>query len=111
MPPETASTPTNLLALLPLPSLDGLSQEQVRGAACIWCADPLDTATAVDLGERRHKRLDGRYSTFPRACRGCVHTEAYRTILNHGGSCEQCVDNLDSCETGVSLRRLMREYR
>lgn len=111
MPPETASTPTSRLALLALPSLDGLTQEQVRGASCIWCGSLLDTATAVDLGERRHKRLDGKYSTFPRACRPCVHTEAYRTILNHGGSCEQCVDDLDSCPTGVGLRALMREYR
>lgn len=97
--------------LLTLPSLDGLTQEQVRGASCIWCDATLDTATAVDLGERKHKRLDGHYSTFPRACRACVHTEAYRTILNHGGNCEQCADDLDSCKTGVGLRALMREYR
>ena len=97
--------------LLTVPPLDGLNEPQLRGAACIWCAASLNTATAVDLGERRHKRLDGHYSTFPRACRICVHTEAYRTILDHGGTCEQCVDDLDSCETGVGLRALMREYR
>lgn len=100
-----------LVGLLTVPSLDGLTEPQLRGAACIWCRTTLDTATAVDLGERRHKRLDGHYSTFPRACRRCVHTEAYRTILDHGGSCEQCVDDLDSCPTGVGLRALMREYR
>ena len=109
---DTANkTPSDSLTLLTLPALDGLTQEQVRGAACIWCDTRLDTDTAVDLGKRKHRRLDGRYSTFPRACRPCVHTEAYRATLDHGGMCEQCVDDLDSCETGVALRALMREYR
>jgi hypothetical protein len=99
------------LSLLTLPALDGLSQEQVRGAACIWCRVCLDTATAVDLGERRHKRLDGNYSTFPRACRPCGAKAARATITDHAGRCEQCTDDASACETRAELERLAREGR
>ena len=109
---ETASATTiDALALLELPDLEGLSEAQVRGAECIWCSGTLTADTAVDLGERKHRRLDGRYSTFPRADRRCVHDAAYSVLLDHAPSCEQCVDNAAECPTGRALRRLMREYR
>ena len=99
------------LSLLPLPALDGLSQEQVRGAACVWCTAVLDTATAVDLGERRHKRLDGHYSTFPRACRRCAAKVARDAIADHAGSCEQCVEDASLCETRATLEQIVRGGR
>lgn len=110
---ESASTTQTIdaLTLLTLPALDGLSKEQVRGAACIWCGTSLTADTAVDLGERRHKRLDGRYSTFPRACHRCVHDAAYGVLMDHAPSCEQCVDDAAGCDMAVALRRLMREHR
>jgi hypothetical protein len=113
---EDASTTQTIdaLALLVLPALDGLSKGQVRGAACIWCDKTLTADTAVDLGERRHKRLDGHYSTFPRACRAChrhTHDAAYAALMDHAPSCEQCVDDAAGCDTAVALRRLMREHR
>ncbi|NUS22739.1 MAG: hypothetical protein HOV92_00725 [Streptomyces sp.] len=109
---ENADTTTiDALALLELPALDSLTTEQVRGAACIWRGEPLTADTAVDLGERRHKRLDGRYSTFPRACRRCVHEAAYKVLIGHASSCEQCVDDSSQCDTGRALLRLMREHR
>jgi hypothetical protein len=111
MPPEFPSTTDSPLLLLTLPVLVGLSQEQVRGAACVWCTTVLNTATAVDLGERRHRRLDGHYSTFPRACRPCVAKVAHATIADHAGSCEQCTDDASSCETRTALERLAREGR
>ncbi|KND26202.1 hypothetical protein [Streptomyces acidiscabies] len=106
MPPETAP-PINALALLHLPPLDGLSQAQARGAACVWCGIRLDTATAVDLGERRHDH----YSTFPRACRPCARTVADRTLRGHAGLCEQCVDDAARCRTATALRQLIEVHR
>jgi hypothetical protein len=112
MPAENASTPTiDALAILTLPAYNDLREEQARGAACIWCTAALTTETAVDFGERRHKRLDGRFSTFPRACRPCTHDAAYRALLDHAPNCEQCTDDADNCDTGLALRRLMRECR
>lgn len=109
---ETAGTTTiDALMLLELPALDGLTTEQVRGAACIWRGEPLTTDTAVDLGERRHKRLDGRYSTFPRGCHRCTHEAAYKALIGHTASCEQCIDDSSQCDTGRALLRLMRENR
>jgi len=107
---DDTHTPTPL-ALLPLPALDGLSQEQVRGAACVWCTAGLDTATAVDLGERRHKRLDGHYSTFPRSCRRCAAEAAIRAVRDHASWCEQCVDDASNCDTRAQLEQLARETR
>jgi len=111
MPPESTSTTDSPLSLLPLPALDGLSQEQVRGAACVWCTAVLNTATAVDLGERRHRRLDGHYSTFPRSCRRCAAEAAVRALRDHAGQCEQCVDDATLCETRTTLEKLAREAR
>jgi hypothetical protein len=99
------------LKLLELPSLDGLTDLQVRGYTCIWCGIMLTSATAVNLGERRHKRLDGHYSTYPRGCRSCTADRAHRALLDHGGSCEQCVDERALCPVGRTLYRLVRDGR
>jgi hypothetical protein len=109
MPSETSSpslTPEAALTLLVLPALDGLTVEQVRGASCIWCETPLTAETAVDLHERRHKRLDGHFSTFPRACHPCTRTAADNALGIHVGGCEQCIDNIDRCATAAALRDL-----
>jgi hypothetical protein len=69
------TTPTlEAVALLPLPAWRDLSDQQVRGAACVWCGIFLATPTAVDLGVRRIKVLDGHLDTFPRACRACMRS-------------------------------------
>ncbi|MFE7954359.1 hypothetical protein [Streptomyces sp. NPDC057413] len=97
--------------LLPLPTLDGLTDLQVRGYTCIWCGVMLTPATAVNLGERRHRRLGGCYSTYPRGCCSCTADRAHRALLDHGGSCEQCVDDGALCPTGRALYRLVRQGR
>lgn len=100
------------MALLQLPDLDGLSDQQTRGTACAFDGIAL-TPEAVDLGERLSP-LSGSTSPmrwFPRACRRCVHDAAYRALFDHAPLCEQCVDNAAGCDTAVALRRLMREYR
>ncbi|MGW4505667.1 hypothetical protein ACWENO_13610 [Streptomyces sp. NPDC004436] len=52
-----------------LPPVGTLTEDQVRGAACVWCGAPLDSTTAVDLGERPARIGDLAVRWFPRACR------------------------------------------
>jgi hypothetical protein len=111
MPSETASTLTEVLALLDLPPINSLSQDQVRGYTCVWDGIALTPSTAVDLGPRKFKRVGEPVSWFPRGCRSCTGTAAYRALLDHGPLCEQCVDNADHCQVGRGLRRLIREGR
>ena len=109
-----ASEPLAGVALseLALPALDELAEQQVRGTACVWNArHPLTNGTAVDLGPRQAARAGQPLTWFPRACRPCVHDQAYSVLLDHAPSCEQCVDNAAECPIGRALRRLMREYR
>lgn len=55
--------------LPPLPSVGDLSEQQIRGTACVHCGIILDNATAVDLGAQPLRRADSVTSWFPRACR------------------------------------------
>lgn len=97
--------------LLELPPLDSLSEGKVRGAACIWCNVALTVKTAVNLGERRHKRLGGHFYTFPRSCRPCARQAADDALKAHAGCCEQCADDATLCEKAAALRQLTREYQ
>lgn len=97
------------LNVIPLPAHNDLSQQQVRGAACVWCAVTLAPGTAVDLGQRRVRVLDDHVTTFPRGCRQCTGKAAYRALFDHCPTCKQCVDNAAECATGSSLRRLVKE--
>lgn len=51
-----------------LPPLSSLSEQQVRGAACVYCGIHLDNGNAVDLGEQRTGRAGSAVFWFPRAC-------------------------------------------
>ncbi|MFE2263641.1 hypothetical protein [Streptomyces griseosporeus] len=101
---------------LPLPSLTGQTEAQVRGTACVWCGKRLALAdpNAVDLGERRHRRLDGHYSTFPRGCRPCVYHAAVGHLHAHALGCLGCKKgdkrSGGHCAQGRGLARLMKEY-
>jgi hypothetical protein len=111
----TAQSTGEALALLPLPDLDGLTDEQARGAVCVWDATepPLTGDVAVDLGEHMSP-LEGTISPmrwFPRACHRHVHDAAYAALMDHAPRCEQCVDEAAGCDMAVALRRLMREHR
>jgi hypothetical protein len=101
-----------VVELLGVPSLDVQSEEQLRGATCVWDREHVLTAeTAVDLGERRHRRPGGHYSTFPRACAPCLAGRAHPALLDHGGTCEQCLDDRELCMVGRVLYRLVRQGR
>ncbi|MFJ9038035.1 hypothetical protein ACIRF8_15750 [Streptomyces sp. NPDC102406] len=51
-----------------LPRTGGLTEDQLRGRACVWCGDHLDNATAVDLGPQILTQLGHQAHWFPRAC-------------------------------------------
>jgi hypothetical protein len=93
-------------ALLPLPDMARMSDAQFRGAACAWCAVVLAPATAVDLGPRRIRLLDGHITARPRGCRACVAEHLPAVLENHAGTCEQCVNAPGVCETARALRHL-----
>lgn len=101
--------PTAVADLLPVPSLDGLTDQQRRGAACVWndSHHPLTATTAIDLGERQDS--DG--TLFLRGCKACAQSLVMAALHKHTNTCEQCVDNYQECETGRSLVRLVRETR
>lgn len=96
---------------LELPALGTLTDQQVRGQVCVWDGAPLTVASAMDLGEQTASRAGQRVRWFPRACRPCLGLRAYQALLDHGSTCEQCVDDGSRCDTGVGLSRLVREAR
>lgn len=97
------------LAALQLPSLDGLTEQQVRGVTCVWDGIVLTPETAVDLGPRPQRRLDGHYQWFPRACLGCVSERALAALHDHCVNCDQCSQKVPghACTTGAELQRLV----
>ncbi|MGW7786125.1 hypothetical protein [Streptomyces tricolor] len=108
--PETMSA-TQALAMLPLPEFHTLSQDQTRGITCAFDGVGLSPATAVSLGERSLRRVGGRVSWFPRACRRCALEQAMNALVAHSQTCEQCVDDSNLCPTGSGLVRAVREAR
>lgn len=53
----------------PLPPVADLTEQQLRGWACVWCYASLHVGTDEDLGEQRVIPMSGAaYSWFPRAC-------------------------------------------
>ncbi|MGW2933308.1 hypothetical protein ACWDA7_15895 [Streptomyces sp. NPDC001156] len=111
MTEATDTAPVWGRAALPLPGVGDLSKQQQRGAACVWCKTTLTAETAVDLGERRIRVLDSHVAAFPRGCGPCTAEAALRALHDHAPGCDECVADAGSCETGVKLRRLMREGR
>ena len=105
----TTELSSAVLDVVVLPSLGGLSEQQRRGVACVWCGVILAPGTAVGLGERRVRILDGHVTTFPRGCRRCTGQAAYNALFDHAPMCEQCADNAAECDTGRELRRLVKE--
>ncbi|MEV7343932.1 hypothetical protein [Streptomyces sp. NPDC093544] len=99
-------------AVHPVPSVDTLSEAQVRGGGCVWCGVTLDNRAAVDLGERTFdvQGVEAR-RWFPRGCLTCAGARFYRALLGHAGTCEQCADDQSQCETGTALRKAVRESR
>lgn len=109
--PRTAllEVPADVLAVLLLPSPEDATEDQLRGAGCIWCeTGPLNAETAIDFGEQ--KTLAGG-SWFPRACLRCAAAWAHQGLFEHAPLCEQCTDEVSRCEIGLALYRLIRQGR
>lgn len=111
MAPTTSPSIAEALAVLQLPSLEGLTEQQVRGQACVWDGVPLVGISAVDLGARTASRAGRSTRWFPRGCPRCVVEAALRALHAHAPSCGQCVDDAARCPQGLGLRRLMRGVR
>jgi hypothetical protein len=110
VPVPTADIPPDALAALALPSLDTLTEDQVRGGACVWGGEPLTAATAVDLGERRTRRAGTLVSWFPRGCRSCTARAAQQALYDHHvPRCEECETVQGGCPVHRALARLVRE--
>lgn len=107
---ERTSSTVEVLALLPLPAIADLSEQQVRGITCVWDGIALTPATAVDLGVRTMNRLGEKRQWYPRACRRCIGDGAYRLLLDHSPACDRCRKD-GGCELGRALNRLVREGR
>ncbi|MEV0691763.1 hypothetical protein [Streptomyces sp. NPDC050388] len=106
--PTTTTARDHVLAALPLPALDGLTEAQVRGVTCVWDGIFLTPATAISLGPRKKKWLDGTYDWFPRGCKRCVGRRAYRLLFDHAPACERC-QKTSTCPVAVEVHRLIRE--
>lgn len=106
--PGRAGEPATVDAatLLPVPDHGDQSDQQFRGVACVWCGVILSPATAVDLGPRRIRLLDGHITARPRGCRPCVADHLPATQQAHAAGCERCADSPGACETARSLRHL-----
>lgn len=94
------------LALLPIPTLDGLSEQQLVGNVCVWGGETLTGETAIRLNTRK---LDDRL-VFPRGCRSCVSRAAMRVLFTHStgtDACQACQTE-PACETGRALARVIR---
>ncbi len=104
-------TPTDVLALLPLPDPASLPEPLLRGSECVWACDTrLTGATAVDLGERMD--IDrGIARWFPRACRTCAGVKAHDALAAHAPYCELCIENAADCSTGRALTWLVQDGR
>lgn|GEM_PF-3223217 len=104
---------TDTLALLAVPALDTLTDDQTRGAVCVWDRheDRLTAETAIGLGEHMGELADATSDMrwFPRACRHHTGQAALRALHEHAPMCEPCVDNAANCETGRALRRIIRD--
>lgn len=107
-PPAAQDVRQQVLAAIALPTLDGLTEAQVRGTTCVWDGIALTPETAVDLGPRRKRWLDGEYDWFPRGCRRCVGDKAYIALFTHAHECAECLAGPD-CPFAVEVRRLLRE--
>ena len=107
--------PPEVLALVPLPDVEEMTDDQTRGRTCVWGGEQLHGGTAIDLGERLEpmagsSSLNG-VRLFLRGCPACTHQQAHRALLDHASACEQCVDDATQCDIGRGLNRLMRQAR
>lgn len=96
-------------AVVDLPPIQDMSEDQQCGRTCTWCGSMLLGRPSVDLGERDDADTDRHL--FPRACPACVCVRVYPQLVHHTATCEQCADNAGRCPESTELRRALREGR
>ncbi|MFE6155658.1 hypothetical protein [Streptomyces sp. NPDC057889] len=110
----TARGSTGLAAEFLAPLLldpEVLTEPQIRGRYCVWCAVTLGADSAIDLGERSASFHGTVARWFPRSCRPCALQHVYPAQLDHTQNCEQCTDDPTVCAHGTWLRLVMRQAR
>lgn len=118
MTSDQPRTTIDALAVLTIPSLDTLTEHQVRGITCVWDAVRLTNGVAVDLGARKAQRAGSPVSWYPRACRSCTYAAAFTQLTIHvvdrdeckAGSSAEDPGDASKCGTCMDLLRLMKEY-
>ncbi|WP_069886614.1 DUF6415 family natural product biosynthesis protein [Streptomyces luteocolor] len=65
-----------------LPSVDTLSDGQVRGRDCVHCGVTLSAGAVVDLGPQSVKRCGSEVTWFPRACQPCTDGRYVGVLLD-----------------------------
>jgi hypothetical protein len=106
-PPRSSPAAAEALRSLRLPSLDGLTEQQVRGLACVWDGVPFeDDEQAVDLGPRRKRHLGREWEWHPRGCALCVTVQALAALYEHVDECGECSTADALCPAGRQLYRL-----
>lgn len=106
------SSPGTLTAQpVEVPDPAKLSVPQTCGRACVWCAAPLVTETAIELGSRSVRRFDTDFVWFPRTCRLCAIRHAYRALLDHAQQCDQCAADPARCTEGTARRLALKVVR
>ena len=108
---QLTMTPAEVLALLALPPVGGLTDQQIRGVTCVWDGIALAPGTAIDLGPRTLKRLDGTVQWFPRGCRRCTQAAVLRALHEHAPTCPECEADYRDCPVGHGLMMALRECR
>lgn len=109
MTADTHST-TNAVALLALPPIRTLTEDQVRGKTCVWDGILLARGAAVDLGTRTTMRAGAQVRWFPRACQRCAHEKLRRLRDLHTRTCATCSPT-SLCQDGILLGEAERRTR
>ena len=102
MTSSTHEVPVAILDLLRLPDPETLTDDQLRGATCVWCDQRLNAELAVDLGERTEP-----IRWFPRGGRDCAAKQALLGLFDHTPHCEPCRNEAPGCDVGRGLNRLV----
>ncbi|WP_406157008.1 hypothetical protein [Streptomyces canus] len=89
--------------MLPMPKAARLSEAQLGGRHCPWCAGP----PKVSLGARLSVAGGGLLRWKPRACEECTQKEAGRVYNLHIRTCARCTP-LVRCADARALHALSK---
>jgi hypothetical protein len=90
-----------------LPGITGLSEQQVRGKACVWCGVTSENGKAIDLGQRPAQFAGSQVSRFPRGCCPCAKSNAEQELAAHLETCRTCNTRGGVCSTGNDVQAIL----